>query len=314
MPFKRIEHRDLNMHYLVNADPREFATASHDNLPASHPLKPGLPVLVLIHAAASNIMSWSQQLSDPRLATAFNIIAVDCRFHGFTTGGDRLEHTLENSAECVIATLDEMDFDSYHVFGEQVHGSVIAAWIAIKRADKVKSLLLSSPGWREESPDVRAALADVRDALLVNKAGNGGDGTGTLPEGALEDTLAYFLGSIDRLAKTREEMRVRLQSRYGTGQREHDIRWLFVAVMDRKAIPQEQMTTIACPVLILRGSEDNIVSPERACEEWRRSFTNARGGASCHVISGAPSLISLSDPNIVNRIAMRFCLRAEGED
>lgn len=44
-----------------------------------------------------------------------------------TTGGERKTHTLENSAECVIATLDEMEFESYSLFGDQVHGSVIAA-------------------------------------------------------------------------------------------------------------------------------------------------------------------------------------------
>ena len=143
-------------------------------------------------------------------------------------------------------------------------------WIAIKRPEKVKSLLLSSPGWRQESPDVKAALQSVSDALLVNKAGRGGDDTGTIPSGPLEDIIAYFIGSDDRLADAREELRTRFQQRYGTGQTAHDINWLFVAVYDRKAIPQDLMEKITCPVLILRGGEDSMVSPERATEEWRR--------------------------------------------
>lgn len=85
--------------------------ASHDNLPVSNPLKEGLPVsffawlylfprkltslrrtqvLVLIHAAAGNVCSWRRQLSDPRLAANFNIVALDCRFNGFTTGKHRI--------------------------------------------------------------------------------------------------------------------------------------------------------------------------------------------------------------------------------
>ncbi|GAA5823160.1 hypothetical protein JCM5353_005801 [Sporobolomyces roseus] len=314
MPFKRIDYRDLDMFYVCNPDPRDMLHASHDNLPVSNPLKEGLPVLVLIHAAAGNVCSWRRQLSDPRLAANFNIVALDCRFNGFTTGGERKSHTLENSAECVIATLDELNFDSYHLFGDQVHGSAIATWIAIKRPEKVKSLLLSSPGWRQESPDVKAALQSVSDALLVNKVGRGGDDTGTLPSGPLEDIIAYFIGSDDRLADAREELRVRFQQRYGTSKTAHDINWLFVAVYDRKAIPQDLMEKITCPVLILRGSEDNMVSPERATEEWRRSMVKAKGGAAVHVLSGAPSLLSLSDPNIVNRLVMRFILRAEGKD
>ncbi|GAA5985565.1 hypothetical protein JCM5350_007136 [Sporobolomyces pararoseus] len=313
MPFKRVEYRDLNMFYCLNPDPREMATASHENLPSSKPLKEGLPILVLIHAAGGNVCSWQRQLSDQRLANGFNILAVDCRFHGFTTGGERTSHTLENSAECVIATLDEMDFKSYSVFGDQVHGSVIATWIAIKRADKVKSLLLSSPGWREESIDVKNALQSVSDALLINKPGRGGDDSGTLPSDPLDDIVAYFIGGLGRLAQAREELRIRFQERYGTGKSMHDLNWLFQAVLQRKAIPQDLMDQISCHVIILRGSEDSMVSPEKATEEWRRALVNAKG---CHVacIAGAPSLISLSDPNIVNRIVMRFLNRVEGRD
>jgi hypothetical protein len=86
-------------------------------------------------------------------------------------------------------------------------------WIAIKRADKVKSLLLSSPGWREESAEVRSALQSVSNALLVNKPGRGGDDTGTLPDDPLDDIVAYFIGGLGRLAQAREELRVRFQER-----------------------------------------------------------------------------------------------------
>ena len=43
-----------------------------------------------------------------------------------------------------------MDFASYSIYGEGVHGSVIATWIAIKRPDKVSSLLIASPGFMSE--------------------------------------------------------------------------------------------------------------------------------------------------------------------
>lgn len=38
---------------------------------------------------------------------------------------------------------------------------------------------------------------------------------------------------------------------------------------ERKAIPDGALA-FARPVMILRGGDDNIVSPERACEEWTR--------------------------------------------
>ncbi|GAA5902234.1 hypothetical protein JCM6882_000479, partial [Rhodosporidiobolus microsporus] len=99
MPYKHIDYRELDLFYVLNPDPHQMATATHDNLPASNPMKPGLPTLVFVHAAGANVTSWVKQLSDPRLASQFNM------FHGFTKGGPRTEHTLKNSAECVMASL-----------------------------------------------------------------------------------------------------------------------------------------------------------------------------------------------------------------
>ena len=61
-------------------------------------------------AAGSNLTSWRAQIGDARLSNSFNLVAVDCRFHGFTKGGERTSHTLENSAECVMATLVRYPF------------------------------------------------------------------------------------------------------------------------------------------------------------------------------------------------------------
>ncbi|GAA5994379.1 alpha/beta fold hydrolase [Rhodotorula paludigena] len=311
MPFKRIDYRDLNMYYVLNPDPATFARASHENLPPSNPFKPGLPVLVFIHAAAANVTSWRAQLGDPRLANSFNLFAMDCRFSGWTTGGERTQHTLENRAECVMATLDEMNFQSYSVYGEGVHGSNVAAWLATKRAHKVDALLLASPGFMSEPPHVVAQLQEVQQALRVNKEGRG-DNSGTFPPEALEHICAYFMGGSERLAPQREEMKVRFQQRYGAGAGSsfHDVRWLFEAVYNRKPVPQDLLALIKCPVLILRGADDKVVCPVEACEAWQRSFVNAKGPVGIHAISSAPGLISLSDSNIVNRIIMQFLQRS----
>ncbi|GAA6036037.1 hypothetical protein JCM8097_006577 [Rhodosporidiobolus ruineniae] len=309
MPFKRIDYRDLDMFYVLNPDPRQFATASHDNLPASNPLKPGLPILVFIHAAGGNLTSWQKQMGDPRLASQFNLFAMDCRFHGFTRGGERKQHELKNSAECVMATLDEMNFPSYSLYGEGVHGATVAAWIATMRPDKVSSLLLASPGYMAEDRHVADMLRQVEDELLVNKDGSG-DGSGTLPPQPLDDIAAYFIGGNERIAQIREVMKEGFQRRYGTGHSAHDVRWLFRAVYLRKPIPADQLANVHCPVLILRGADDKIVCPEVACEEWKNSFVNAKGPIGIHAISSAPSLISLSDSNIVNRIILQFVQRS----
>ncbi|GAA5975173.1 hypothetical protein JCM11641_004378 [Rhodosporidiobolus odoratus] len=310
MPFKRIDYRELDMFYCLNPDPHQMATATHDNLPASNPLKPGLPILVFIHAAGANVTSWTRQMGDPRLAQNFNLFAMDCRFHGFTTGGERKTHTLENSAECVLATLDEMNFPAYSLYGEGVHGCNVASWIAVKKPEKVQALLLASPGYMQEPPHVIEMLKQVQDELLINKPGCGGDDSGTFPPEANEALSAYFIGSSERVRSFRNAMKERFQQRYGTGQSMHDVRWLFMAVYDRKPIPKDLLAKLTCPVLILRGGDDKIVSPEPACQEWQKAFVNCKGGAGEFVVHGAPSLISLSDSNLVNRIILQSVTRA----
>ncbi|GAA6012037.1 hypothetical protein JCM10207_005106 [Rhodosporidiobolus poonsookiae] len=309
MPFKRIDYRDLEMFYVLNPDPRQMASATHDNLPASNPLKPGLPILVFIHAAGANVTSWTRQMGDPRLASQFNLFAMDCRFHGFTKGGDRKDHTLKNSAECVMATLDEMEFPSYSLYGEGVHGCNVASWIASMRPEKVSCLLLASPGYQSEPAHVVELLQGVQDELLVNKDGRG-DASGTLPSDALADVAAYFIGGSERLASHRQVMQANFQKRYGTGQTGHDIGWLFRAVYERKPLPPTELAKIHCPVLILRGAEDKIVSPEVACEGWAKSFVNAKGPVAIHAVASAPGLLSLSDSNLLNRFILQFVQRS----
>ncbi|GAA5934678.1 alpha/beta fold hydrolase [Sporobolomyces koalae] len=310
MPFHHIQGRDIELFHVLNPDPRDLVFATEPSQLPSRPFKPDLPTLVLVHASASDVLHWNRQFSDERLMEHFNLFGIDCINNGWTRGPEKADGLrLEDSADFLVSVLDAMNFPSYHLLGEAVHGCNLATWIAVKRADKVKSLTLASPGFREEPPDVYDALVQVRDALLANKVGQGGDDTGEFPEEPLSDIVAYFIGGLDRLADARAEMRARFQARYGTGRPLNDVLWLFnAAVMERRKIPDELLAAVTMPVLLLRGSEDNIVSPERACEEWRRAFSGA--AVTSQTIASAPSLLSLSDANIVDRIVAPFCLRA----
>lgn len=86
-------------------------------------------------------------------------------------------------------------------------------WIAVKSPERVKSLTLASPGYREEEPQVRAALEGIQEVLLINKKGRGGDDSGTVPEEPLAEICAYFVGGLPRLAEERERMGVFFQGR-----------------------------------------------------------------------------------------------------
>ncbi|GAA5832584.1 hypothetical protein JCM3766R1_004252 [Sporobolomyces carnicolor] len=309
MPFHRLKSHDIELFHCLNPDPKDFTTASvPDDLP-SRPFKPELPTIVLVHASSSSVLEWVRQFTDPRLYGRFNLFAMDCALCGWTKVSSAAGAiSLEASADFVVELLDEMAFPDYHLLGEAVHGCNIASWIASKRPERVKSLTLASPGFRVEDPEVCASLEEIRKVLLVNKPGNGGDDSGTLPEEPLAEICAYFIGALPRLKSARQAMSDRFQKRYGTNHPLYEVDTAYDLVTERKAIPDGALA-FARPVMILRGGDDNIVSPERACEEWTRAFANAQ--VSSHVIAPAPSLLSLSDANVVNRIVSSFCLRSQ---
>jgi pimeloyl-ACP methyl ester carboxylesterase len=51
------------------------------------------------------------------------------------------------------------------------------------------------------------------------------------------------------------------------------MRWILLSGADREPPSAAELASIRCPVLILSGSEDNVISPLSAAEEWKASFT-----------------------------------------
>ncbi|GAA6012035.1 hypothetical protein JCM10207_005105 [Rhodosporidiobolus poonsookiae] len=305
MPLTAIPSHRLTLFHCTNPDGQLLDPSSTRETIVDRPSKPELPLLVFLHAAGANILGWRHQLSDPRLTNNFNVLLIDCPFHGFSEAEERPEHTLEDSADCVVELLDKLDVPPFAIYGEGVHGVNVALHVCLKRPEKVKGLLLASPGWRAEDAGVKSALMDIEEEMFVNKDGKG-DGTGSLPAEALENITCYCIGDSARLAERRKEMAQYFQERYGTGRSAHDMRFLFTFIYNRNPIPAEQVATVTCPVLILRGSTDNIVCPESACEEWCSALSSARDGCKIHTISSATSNLSLVEGNILSRIMAKF--------
>ncbi|GAA5952816.1 hypothetical protein JCM3765_002974 [Sporobolomyces pararoseus] len=125
MPFYKVRDHDVQLFYCLNSDSRDFATATEPSDLPSRPFKPDLPTLVLIHSSAGSVLNWSRQFQDSRLTNRFNLFAVDCVTSGWATVGPAVKKlTFEDSAN-----FEEMNFESYHLLGEAVHGCNIASWV-----------------------------------------------------------------------------------------------------------------------------------------------------------------------------------------
>ncbi|TNY18413.1 Alpha/Beta hydrolase protein [Rhodotorula diobovata] len=309
MPFTTLADRELELFWVLNPEPTELAAATAEHPPTSQQLKPGLPVLVFLHGAGGSVLGFARQLIDPRLRERYNLCAIDCPFHGFSRSTERAEHSLEDSADWVLRVLDELELESYSIYGEGPHGANVAAWIAAKRVGQVESLVLASPGYPLEEPTVGASLQEIKEAMSANKDGKG-DGTGTFPVDALEEITIYCVGADERMREARQKLGEYFQARYGTGQPGYEFAFLFSFVYERRPIPLEQLAKVACPVLILRGGADNLVCPEAAWEKWQRAFPKSSNGAQVVTVAGGFNLLSVVEGGIVNHLIARFLQRS----
>ncbi|KAK4704266.1 hypothetical protein P7C70_g1953, partial [Phenoliferia sp. Uapishka_3] len=323
MPFLELPERgNLRMYYAVNPifDPKTGSVTNDSN-----PIDPAKPSLVLLHGPLSSLAAFSAQFSDVRLAKAFNLIGFDSRLHGLTKGDPRPKgkHTIENSADCLVAALDFLELSSYAIVGESIKGCNEATWIALKRPEKVRALCLVSPSWHTSPQAVSDSMInDFLPMFISNKDGRG-DGTGSLPEPSIKivaearivelfsaQTWRSDVGTILSFWPGHNEL-INSTVTDGTGHSSHDaehvIRWF-----DRQRIPADRLATVKQPVLILAGTADTQVSPLTAAEEWRDSFTSAAGGADLRTISGGPHLALYTDYSVANRFLLAFVTRNYG--
>ncbi|KAL8290402.1 hypothetical protein RQP46_002660 [Phenoliferia psychrophenolica] len=299
MPYLDLPQHGVRYFYTVNGPPLPPLTINKEGPePVSGPLDPNLPNLVFIHISCSRLCAMSSQWSDQRLRKAFNLIVFDQVLHGRTTARERETFTLEDSAVCQLAGLDKLGIKKFSLVGAGFHGVNISAWLAIKAPERVQAMVLVAPGHFEERPGVAEELhSQWLPRVCKNKNGNG-DGSGTIDEAEVEVITDFFFGKVYRDPEVRPVTRAVFQRRYGTGHTSpHDITHI-VHFFFRKRISPNDLASITCPVLILHGGDDHVVSPKDAAEEWRDALTSAKGGAKLHVVTGAPHKLLLVDASV----------------
>jgi pimeloyl-ACP methyl ester carboxylesterase len=110
------------------------------------------PPLLLIHGLGSDIRTWEFQ--EEALAKHFQLILVDQRGHGHSTGPGMDAVMAPIFVQDMIALLDHLGFSKVHVVGESM-GGLIAQEFALTHPERVERLILLSTGYKitEETVD-----------------------------------------------------------------------------------------------------------------------------------------------------------------
>lgn len=212
------------------------ATLSYE---VSGPRSPETPVVVLLGSLGSDRRMWDAQVRD--LQADYTVVAVDHRGHG---GSEVVPGpcTVADLAGDVLALLDSLEIDRFHVTGLSLGGAV-AQWLAVHEPRRVASaaLLCTSArfgepsGWIERAAAVREggteAVADAVVARWITPARAEAEPTlvASLREMVVATPAEGYAAACDALSG-----------------------W------DNRA----DLGKISCPTLVLAGDEDPSTPPE----------------------------------------------------
>jgi len=129
------------------------------------------PVLVLLHSLGSDRSMWRPQVE--RLSIARRVLAIDTRGHGASTTPPG-PASLDALGTDVIATVDHLGIDAFHVCGVSL-GGMTALWLGIHASRRLLSLTAcntaakigDAASWNARIEAVRSAgMESIRDAVV----------------------------------------------------------------------------------------------------------------------------------------------------
>lgn len=120
----------------------------------------GDEVVVLLPGTGGHLEAYSRNVA--ALARDMRVVAYDWPGHGYTTLADA-DLELPAYLEHLGAVIDDIDAGSVHLCGESL-GGWVAAKFAAARPDRVRRLVLNTPGGTMSTPEVMARIRDLSQA------------------------------------------------------------------------------------------------------------------------------------------------------
>jgi (E)-2-((N-methylformamido)methylene)succinate hydrolase len=238
--------------------------------------------LVLIHGVGMQANAWYPQIED--LSGEFRVISVDMPGHGSSTAL-QADAGLQQFVEWAIEFIEALNAGPVNLAGHSM-GSLIAAGVAVTRPDLVRRVAVLNGVYRR--------TPEARDAVLQRAA--------ELRSGTIDVETP-----LKRWFNAEEAQRIAAQKVEG---------WLksvdlagyataYTAFASGDSVYADGWNTIACPALVLTGSDDPNSTPLMA-EQMASAALNGKAV----VIENERHMVNLTAPDAVNR-ALRAWLQTE---
>lgn len=238
--------------------------------------------LVLIHGVGMQALAWYPQIDD--LASGFRVISVDMPGHGKSDALDA-NAGLPQFVDWAIEFIETLGVGPVNLAGHSM-GSLIAAGVTVTRPDLVKRVAVLNGVYRR--------TREARDAVLRRAA--------ELRSGTIDiaTPLRRWFGSSESQRVAARKVASWLESVNPAG-----YATAYAAFANGDEVYADRWHSIACPALVLTGSDDPNSTPEMA-----RQMARAAPDGRAVVIENERHMVNLTAPGEVNR-ALRAWLQTE---
>jgi 3-oxoadipate enol-lactonase len=230
------------------------------------------PPLILLEGMGGDIPGWRRNV--PSLAARLRVVAYDLRGNGRSDKPDR-PMSMSTFVEDTVGLMDHVELAETHLYGQSL-GGMVGIELALTRPDRVRSLVLAAThaGSARASPlGPRARVPKDKPYLALYAP----EFARTHPEHVAEDILVGSQNPQPSHAGRRQ--------------------WSAMRAWDR----WDRLSQIACPTLVLHGTEDRVIGVENA-----RRLARAIPGARLVLLEGAGHLYHSERPEAADAAVLAF--------
>ncbi|MEW6471053.1 MAG: alpha/beta fold hydrolase [Actinomycetota bacterium] len=112
--------------------------------------------MVFVHGTGGHLEAYARNIGD--LAHDFRVLLYDMLGHGLTDKPDR-PYTIDVLSDHLIGLLDTLGIGQAHLSGESL-GGWVAAWTAAHFPERVRRVILNTPGNITNKPEVMARVKE----------------------------------------------------------------------------------------------------------------------------------------------------------
>jgi pimeloyl-ACP methyl ester carboxylesterase len=207
---------------------------------------PSAPPVLLLHGGNQSSHSWD--LVSLHLSDRFHVYALDQRGHGDTEWSRELDYSMDAMAADVLAFISDQQLVRPVVFGHSMGGRVTLQ-AALREPAVARALVVVDSG-----PELSAKGAKVIGDFITHN---------------IEfDDLDQFLDNVVRYDRFRSREHIARTVKYNLLVRTDG---KYVSKVDHRRLPGgmremtlESVGAIACPVLLVRGAESDVLTAEAA--------------------------------------------------